>query len=112
MVAVGELWSTAAREKGIPIIVFNGELDRLRNNYYPGLFYPKLAKLSKELLPLFESAYYIHNFKGSKAGALFRCYPGPWQVLRRPRGGDMVVVHTQETRPSLKEVALEILPRY
>ena len=45
------------------------------------------------------------------AGALFRAYPGPWQVLRRDREG-LRVVHTQDTMPSLKEVALEILPRH
>lgn len=38
------------------------------------------------------------------AGALFRVYPGPWQVLRRDRNG-LRVVHTQETMPSLKEVS-------
>lgn len=110
MVAVGELWQTAAAPRGIPLLIFNGELDRLRNGYYPSLFYPKLARLSKELLPQLESAYYIHNFKGSKGGALFRCYPGPWQVLSRGAGGLLRVVHTQEQRPSLKQVALEILP--
>lgn len=45
------------------------------------------------------------------AGALFRVYPEPWQVLRRDRGG-LRVVHTQEEMPSLKEVALDILPRH
>jgi len=43
---------------------------------------------------------------------LFRAYPGPWQVLRRnpldPE--ETVVVWTGEERPTLKEVALEILP--
>lgn len=111
MVAVGELWQTAAAPRDMPIIVFNGELDRLRNGYYPALFYPKLARLSRELLPQLESCYYIHNFKGSKGGALFRCYPEPWQVLARGAGGAMRVVHTQAQRPSLKEVALEILPK-
>ena len=47
------------------------------------------------------------------AGVLFRAYPGPWQVLRgsplEPQS--LQVIHTQESMPTLKEVALEILPR-
>jgi hypothetical protein len=45
-------------------------------------------------------------------GALFRAYPGPWQVLRRNpvNEEDMRVVWTGDKRPSLKQVALEILP--
>ncbi len=30
MIAVNEMWQGAAQERGIPIIVFNGELDRIR----------------------------------------------------------------------------------
>jgi hypothetical protein len=109
MDAVGKVWNGAAKEQGQSIILFNAELDRLRNGYYPALFYPKMAKLSKEFIPLVEAAYYLHNFKGAGGGALFRAYPGPWQVLLRLQEG-MKVVHTQEERPSLKEVALGILP--
>ena len=29
-----------------------------------------------QFVPLFNSAYYIHNFKGSRPGVLFRAYPG------------------------------------
>ena len=119
--------------------------------YYPRLVYRKLAKLADDFIPLFESALYIHNFKGANSGALFRVYPGPWQVgirvqrpcvlllfvmastavtaqgdrasraqlphawhfisqvLKRTRDG-LQTVHTQDTMPSLKEVALNILP--
>ena len=48
---------------------------------------------------------------------LFRCYPGPWQVLRRRRGGGpsgedrLEVVHTQADYPGVQRVALEVLPR-
>jgi hypothetical protein len=30
MIAVDEMWRGAAKERGVPIIVFNGELDRIR----------------------------------------------------------------------------------
>jgi hypothetical protein len=91
------------------MVLFNAELDRLRNGYYPGIFYPQMARLTREFLPLVETAYYIHNFKGQGGGALFRAYPGEWQVFVRTRDS-MLLVHTQATRPSLREVALEILP--
>jgi hypothetical protein len=43
---------------------------------------------------------------------LFRCYPGPWQVLRRNPNdeGDARLVHVSDERPSLKDVSLNILP--
>lgn len=43
---------------------------------------------------------------------LFRQYPGPWQVLRRNPVDetDVRVVWTGEARPTLREVAMEILP--
>ncbi|CAI5473239.1 unnamed protein product [Closterium sp. Yama58-4] len=81
MLAVDDLYRDVASKNGQPIIVFNGELDRIRSGYYPSFFYPKLAKINKSLLPLFEAAYYIHNFKGRFGGKLFRAYPGPWQVV-------------------------------
>ena len=45
-------------------------------------------------------------------GALFRAYPGPWQVLRRsPIDPEQTVcVWSSQERPSLKQVSLEILP--
>lgn len=38
-----------------------------------------------------------------------RCYPGPWKVLRKVRN-EYICLHQQEVMPSLKEVALDILP--
>ncbi|WIA14511.1 hypothetical protein OEZ85_003030 [Tetradesmus obliquus] len=110
--ATRQLWDAAAAPADRPLIIFNGELDRLRGGYYPGLFFPELAKLTAEFLPKVEAAYYIHNFKGTRPGVLFRAYPGPWQVLRRsPIDPDATqCVWSSDTRPSLKEVSLEILP--
>ncbi|GFR41574.1 hypothetical protein Agub_g2294, partial [Astrephomene gubernaculifera] len=81
--AVYELYDKAARQRNMPIIIFNGELDRVRGGYYPPIFFPEIAKFGRELLPLTTTAYYIHNFKGSRPATLFRCYPGPWQLLAR-----------------------------
>ncbi|XP_037453493.1 uncharacterized protein LOC119323879 isoform X2 [Triticum dicoccoides] len=109
MLVVEELYKEAVLNTERKMIIFNGELDRIRSGYYPPFFYPKLGELSKTFLPKLETIYYIHNFKGSKGGALFRCYPGPWKVLRKV-GGSFVCLHEQEEMPSLKEVALNILP--
>ncbi|OWM65007.1 hypothetical protein CDL15_Pgr028725 [Punica granatum] len=104
MIVVEELYKDAVVNTDRKLIIFNGELD-----HYPSFFYPKLAALTKTLFPKMETVYYIHNFKGMKGGTLFRCYPGPWKVLRR-LGNRYVTLHQQETMPSLKEVALNILP--
>ena len=48
----------------------------------------------------------------SSPATLFRCYPGPWQLLvRNPLDEeDVRTVWSSERMPTLKEVALEILP--
>lgn len=109
MLVVEELYKDAVVDTDRKLIIFNGELDRIRSGYYPPFFYPKIGALARNFLPKFETAYYIHNFKGRVGGTLFRSYPGPWQVLRKV-GDKHVCIHQQETMPSLKEVALSILP--
>ncbi|KAK4422474.1 hypothetical protein Salat_1829900 [Sesamum alatum] len=109
MLVVEELYKEAVVNTSRKLIIFNGELDRIRSGYYPAFFYPKLAALSQTFLPKMETVYYIHNFKGRNGGVLFRCYPGPWKVLRKLRN-KYYSVHEQEDMPSLKEVALDILP--
>ncbi|KAL0447707.1 UNVERIFIED_CONTAM: hypothetical protein Slati_1898600 [Sesamum latifolium] len=109
MLVVEELYKEAVVNTSRKLIIFNGELDRIRSGYYPPFFYPKLGALSQTFLPKMETVYYIHNFKGRNAGVLFRCYPGPWKVLRKVRN-KYYSVHEQEDMPSLKQVALDILP--
>ena len=111
MIAVEELYQKSAKESERPIIVFNGELDRIRSGYYPPLFYPKIGQLAKTFIPKFETVYYIHNFKGAGGGVLFRAYPEDWQVLCRNSMGATQLVHTQQEMPTLREVQLEILPK-
>lgn len=52
----------------------------------------------------------VKSFNGPAGGALFRAYPGPWQVYRRLPNMEMVRVQSQDSMPTLKQVALEILP--
>jgi hypothetical protein len=84
MLEVAELHTALnAKAKGgapTPIVTFNAELDRIRTGYYPKLFYPKIGKIAESFIPAFTTAYYIKNFKGATGGAIFRCYPGPFQV--------------------------------
>ncbi|KAK8472177.1 hypothetical protein PHAVU_002G132200 [Phaseolus vulgaris] len=110
ILVVEELYKEAVLNTDRKLIIFNGELDRIRSGYYPPFFYPKLGALTKTFLPMMETVYYIHNFKGRNGGTLFRCYPGPWKVLRRVGTRKYVCLHQQNSMPSLKEVALEILP--
>ncbi|KAI4327990.1 hypothetical protein L6164_020390 [Bauhinia variegata] len=109
MLVVEELYKEAVMNTTRKLIIFNGEIDRIRSGYYPPFFYPKLAALNKTLLSMMETVYYIHNFKGKNGGTLFRCYPGRWKVLRRVRN-KYICLHEQDVMPSLKEVALNILP--
>ncbi|XP_058103823.1 protein LPA3 isoform X2 [Magnolia sinica] len=109
MLVVEELYKEAVVSTDRKLIIFNGELDRIRSGYYPPFFYPKLGALSKTFLPKLETVYYIHNFKGRNGGTLFRSYPGPWKVMRKIKG-KYICLHQQEMMPSLKEVALDILP--
>ncbi|XWS49472.1 hypothetical protein CRYUN_Cryun12cG0006400 [Craigia yunnanensis] len=105
MIVVEELYKEAVMNTTRKLIIFNAELDRIRSGYYPPFFYPKLASLTKTLLPMMETVYYIHNFKGRNGGTLFRSL----EILRKV-GNKYFCVHQQETMPSLKEVALDILP--
>lgn len=119
--AIRDLWRSLAPRRAAgtapPILIHAGELDRIVSNYYPPLFYPKVAQAGKELLdpannPDFCTAFYIKNFKSSTPGTLFRCFPGPWTVLAGPLGeAGRKVVYANDVRPTLKQVALEVLPR-
>jgi len=111
MIAVRELADQDDKQR--PIVVINGELDRIRSGYYPAFFYPRLQGAMMGFLENFDQALYIHNFKGSRGGALVRTYPGEFQVFRRDGPAIGVrEVYSQGKMPSLKEVSLEILPRY
>ncbi|KAH7576424.1 hypothetical protein JRO89_XS01G0060900 [Xanthoceras sorbifolium] len=69
MLVVEELYKEAVVNTARKLIVFNGELDRIRSG----------------------------------------CYPGSWKVLRNVKN-KYICLHQQEVMPSLKEVALDILP--
>jgi hypothetical protein len=94
------------------LVVVNGELDRTRSNYYPWFWNKNEMEPLREFAQSFEGIYFIHNFKGTTPAVLFRCYPDDWRVFRRRPNDVVECVWSSSTRPkSLKEVALEILPK-
>eukprot|EP00667_Euglena_gracilis_P015524 EG_transcript_16159 len=92
-----------------PLVVVNGQLEHLRNGFYPPFFYPRLAAAMKGFLPRFDQAFFLHNYDVAGGGAVYRVYPEPFQVFRR-HGGRLQRVHQQDTLPRSTEVANEILP--
>jgi len=109
MIQVKEIYEADDRQR--PIVIINGELDRIRTGYYPAFFYPRLQSAMKDFLPKVDQGLYLHNYKGAAGGALYRVYPEPWQVFRRDNNG-LRVVCERPTMPSSREVALDILPKY
>ena len=117
LAATLEIYNRKAKDLQIPIVIFNGELDRVRGGYYSTFLNPTFARIEKELMPIVFPAYYLHNFKGSRPGSLFRSYPGPFEVYRRnilkelgSPGAHVGPIWSGEIMPSLKQVSLEILP--
>lgn len=71
-------------DRGVPMIIINGNLDRLRNGYYPWFIYPALTKVTKEFYSKAVQAVFLSPIAvgGSRLGAwLTRVYPGKWEVL-------------------------------
>ena len=102
------------RLPNVPLVVVNGALDKVRDGYYPAVFFPALAA-TKPYYDAFESVFFLKPLvdKGLY-GWLYRVYPEPWQVvLQTPktvqRGGksvmsvENVVAMVSETRPTYQQ---------
>lgn len=88
-----------ARGNGVPLVCFNGALDKVRSGYYPAIFFPRLAQCVDRFYSRFEAVYYLRPLSGR--GFLFRVYPEPWQLVRQTKT-ELVTIETYETRPSLR----------
>uniref|UniRef100_A0A7S1EPF0 DUF1995 domain-containing protein n=1 Tax=Timspurckia oligopyrenoides TaxID=708627 RepID=A0A7S1EPF0_9RHOD len=88
---------------GPPIIVLNGEMDRVRGGYYPRIFYPGLHRVKDRFLNKFEPIFFLKQF-GSGLGVLFRKYPEPWQTLFRDSDGSLRLIAVDQTRPAYQDV--------
>jgi Domain of unknown function (DUF1995) len=89
------------RSSKSPTCVVNGALDKVRDGYYPAIFFPALAKtvpFYKQFEPIF-IAKPISD-KGVY-GWLYRVYPEPWQVIlqtaRQTTNGSQTTIKVDET---------------
>jgi hypothetical protein len=100
------------------LVIVNGALDKVRDGFYPALFFPKLAATVQGFYNKFESALYLRPVSDKGVyGWIFRVYPEPWQVILQSKeygkNGDLKivdrVVYTSEKRPSYQEAVLYLV---
>ncbi|KAI0510256.1 hypothetical protein KFK09_010857 [Dendrobium nobile] len=102
----------------IPSILFNLELDTLRSDL--GLLGFPTKDLHYRFLSQFLPVFYIRTREYSKTvpvppfvvnydGALFRQYPGPWQVMLKQFDGSYACIAESATRFTLGETKEELL---
>jgi hypothetical protein len=67
----------------VPItIIMNGALDKVRDGYYPPIFFPALAKTIPFYQNQCEPILFIKPISDKGLyGWLYRVYPEPWQVI-------------------------------
>ncbi|GKY96615.1 hypothetical protein MPSEU_000621100 [Mayamaea pseudoterrestris] len=62
-------------------VIVNGALDKVRDGYYPTVFFPALAK-TIPFYKQFDAALYLKPVSDKGVyGWIFRVYPEPWQVI-------------------------------
>lgn len=102
----------------VPAILFNLELDTLRADL--GLFGFPTKEVHYRFLAQFLPVFYIRTRDYSKSiaaapfvldysGALFRMYPGPWQVMLKQGDGSYVCVAERSNRFTLGQTKEELL---
>ena len=100
----------------IPTCVVNGALDKVRDGYYPGVVFPKLAK-SFPFYRNFEATFFLKPISDKGVyGWVYRVYPEQWQVyLQVPfqKNGQVLVEDrlalVSESRPSYAEAVNALL---
>jgi hypothetical protein len=100
--------------------VVNGALDKVRDGYYPALFFPALSA-TIPFYKEFDPVFYLKPVSDKGVyGWLYRVYPEPWQVILQTartstRGGNrhMTVEETvalvSDTRPTYAQAVQALL---
>lgn len=100
-------WISMERLQGpLPIVTVNADLDKVRSNYYPRLFYPGLHAAKNRFLSKFGEVYYLKPF--SNGGTLFKRYPDIWRLFYTQRSGETVQVWSGDTRPPFVQVEKQL----
>jgi len=114
-IATSELFQDNGR---LNMVIVNGALDKVRDGFYPSLFFPKLAATVDRFYKKFESILYLRPCSDKGVyGWIFRVFPEPWQVVLQSKeyraNGDLIivdtVVYTSEKRPSYTEAVSALL---
>ena len=97
----------------VPVLVLNGQLDRVREGYYNKFIFPKVASCAERFYSRFVPVFYLKPLvdKGF-SGWLYRVYPEPWQVVLQQKedGEEGVVVGSFDSRPTYRQ-SIELLKR-
>jgi len=111
-------YSPMFQSNGGVMVIVNGASDKVRDGFYPSLFFPKLAATVDRFYKKFESVLFLRPCSDKGVyGWIFRVYPEPWQVILQSKqyraNGDMVivdkVVYTSDKRPSYTEAISALL---
>ncbi|KAG2499857.1 hypothetical protein HYH03_002148 [Edaphochlamys debaryana] len=108
---------TADQARDKVFVLWNLELDTLRGDLGLPAFPPK--ELQYNFLSTFRPVFYVRARDYSKSvpvppfivnysGALFREYPGPWQVMLKQDGGEYACIAEDRARYNLGEVKEEL----
>jgi Domain of unknown function (DUF1995) len=102
--------------------VVNGSLNKVRDGYYPALFFPALAATAP-FYRSFEPVFYLKPVSDKGVyGWLYRVYPEPWQVILQTaksadRGGKVVMTVEQTlalsstSKPSYEQAVKALLEK-
>eukprot|EP01035_Chromulina_nebulosa_P017210 gene17210-22731_t len=77
-------------------IIINGNINRLRNGYYPGIFYPKLSQVSKSFYSKSVQAMTLSSLslQGNKlASWQVRVYPNDYELVMLKSNQQVEVVY-------------------
>jgi len=107
------------QSRGVTTCIVNGALDKVRDGYYPALFFPALAK-STPFYKECESIFIVKPISDKGVyGWLYRVYPEPWQVIlqtaRPNKNGDGSIkveeslALVSDTRPPFAKVVDALL---